>query len=730
MEAGSHLKALLQTQLASDISAVRYLPYTITSLTSECFLPSPHLTKWITRINALLHSKDSGARWAGLCLAYKTSLLSQSMMIESAQSWLAVALPLLSRSEPIPTLKAAIRLLRTIFTTASDITEFHRQVLTPNVAKFSAATIAVAESHPDAELKVSCMETLTSLIPLYPTTHRASHAALSAFSLRYLNGSATSPTNSKILGAASKLYGVLHLTGGKVGSVAVWRKSLEETLAFGREAFFCLRTTFPGESQTTKRPITNDEPHIFVPLNLDRLRCSVIILCDLLSTIVQRPVQVPIGNLIKFTSSLLRCSKHEQIDGFKDPMIRELEITIVPEIWVLGCELLVCLAERLNYRLDSHLNTLVSILTFQLEQNPNQKCRLSLLKALNALLDNCHAVDSSFVPTRLAKVVLPSIANIFSSSSGESSGEHEASSSKSKKGKKRARNFEGDEVFKVSRKVVCPTMEEGEVLLTSIDVTRYLFRNPNLSSAMRSVIARIIISILLALPRMSPASISPNPALIQIIQEKVQSFGIIIGSSTTSVMSKSLPFVIEATLASDNMAVQSDIGILLHPRVPPLVRSMPHVEALSLFKAEETEEEVELLLTLGLQSTHLHPTPDAQDVLMNDQLASIPQSNAPKTVSPAVEQKETPAIPLNIPPAKTLPSQVTVATSDDAFKPSTITSQLVPHALEYRQAPNKKANEPIPSSEVIPIIAADDEDEDEEMPFIDMASDSEDGDED
>ena len=96
MEAGQHLKTLLQIQLASDASAVRHLPFSLTSLTQESFKPSPHLAKWTTRIHTLLHSKDSGARWAGLCLAYKTSILSQNLMVETAQSYLGVALPLLS----------------------------------------------------------------------------------------------------------------------------------------------------------------------------------------------------------------------------------------------------------------------------------------------------------------------------------------------------------------------------------------------------------------------------------------------------------------------------------------------------------------------------------------------------------------------------------------------------------------------------------------------------------
>ena len=90
------LKALLQLQLASDSVAVLHLSYVLSSLTPTCFSPSSHTQNWTTRINSLLHSKDPGARWAGLCIAHQTSIFSKPIMIESAQSWLGVALPMLS----------------------------------------------------------------------------------------------------------------------------------------------------------------------------------------------------------------------------------------------------------------------------------------------------------------------------------------------------------------------------------------------------------------------------------------------------------------------------------------------------------------------------------------------------------------------------------------------------------------------------------------------------------
>jgi hypothetical protein len=90
------LKTLLQLQLSSDGNAVLHLPYILSSLTQEAFAPSSHLQKWTTRINSLIHSKDGGARWAGLCIAHRTSILSKPVMLECAQSWVTASLSLIA----------------------------------------------------------------------------------------------------------------------------------------------------------------------------------------------------------------------------------------------------------------------------------------------------------------------------------------------------------------------------------------------------------------------------------------------------------------------------------------------------------------------------------------------------------------------------------------------------------------------------------------------------------
>lgn len=51
--------------------------------------------------------------------------------------------------------------------------------------------------------------------------------------------------------------------------------------------------------------------------------------------------------------------------------------------------------------------------------------------------------------------------------------------------------------------------------------------------------------------------------------------------------------------------------MLVHPRVPPVVRSLPHVESLALLREEESQEEAEVRKTLGLTITSIEPVRDS-----------------------------------------------------------------------------------------------------------------------
>jgi hypothetical protein len=201
--------------------------------------------------------------------------------------------------------------------------------------------------------------------------------------------------------------------------------------------------------------------------------------------------------------------------------------------------------------------------------------RLFFLTTIRDILIHCHPLDSPLVPTRLAKAVLPSISVILSAPTGSQSTENTpAMSSRGKKGRKRARGYEGDEVFKLSREVICPTIDDGRVLLAALEgikdvplhlnfvlmlffsVMQLLLRNPHLSSAMHSLASRVLLNILLLLPQMSPASLSPNLSLHADLCQLVHVISMEIGSGSASVMSKSLGLVVRATVTKENNNVR------------------------------------------------------------------------------------------------------------------------------------------------------------------------------
>jgi hypothetical protein len=83
-----------------------------------------------------------------------------------------------------------------------------------------------------------------------------------------------------------------------------------------------------------------------------------------------------------------------------------------------------------------------------------------------------HTLSSAnnIIPNRLIKAVLPSLTSLLSSES-DVKGQDDTGTGR-KKGKKRARNYEGDEVFKVAREVICPRDEDGDIVLAAVDGLR------------------------------------------------------------------------------------------------------------------------------------------------------------------------------------------------------------------------------------------------------------------
>lgn len=197
---------------------------------------------------------------------------------------------------------------------------------------------------------------------------------------------------------------------------------------------------------------------------------------------------------------------------------------------------------------------------------------------------------------------------------------------------------------------------------------------------------------------------------------------------------------------------------MLHPRLPPLVRALPHVEALSLFRAEEGQEEKDARQGLGLvtmdeaqpaaNAATPSATANAAEGVAVDATPGVPPLAGSQAAPPglaavtaahavaAAEQSANGATRANV--------TSTAAPLGNVQAVSTDTPQAT-HSRLSGPSTLPRAPEPLPSpSRIVPSVAAarvspqvpaeprtvpapvqDEEDEDEPMPGIDLGSDSE-----
>lgn len=750
------LRTFLQLHLASDDAAVSNLPFVIQFLSPQHLQPSPHLQKWIMRINSLIHSKDPGARWAGLSIACQIALFSRELMLENARNWVGAALPLFSRKEePIPTLKAVTRLLTYIFSVAIDTPEFQRQIASPNVSKFSLALTIVAEGHPNRELRLLALDSLSALVPFYATLHKTLHGRLSTLCLRQIGGSAGHPADGSLARAASRLYSVLPVTGGKVGSTTLWRKSVDEVVALTWASLHALRTTFRKDASLG--PFRQHQSHqedlmVSIPLNVDRLRYAVFALCGLLESTASRAVQLPLGTLVNLSQALLNCT---HIDGKEDrqvdPSVRAMEEAIAPEICAVGGDLLSRLATCVKRHLTPHAERFTKIILFHMEQSPPPSQHLLFLRALVALLTNVHTIHFSVIPNRITKVLLSTLLSLLPSQSDLRASSEPDMNGKTRKGKKRAHDYEGDEMFRNTTGTTCPTPVHKEMISATLDALRLVLHNPYMPPATHSLASRVLVGLNLTLPRLDLAQLSHDPIFHTKILHGIQALASELCASSSGVIDRSLSLIIHERDPLDEPGTPStftlrDLERLLHPRVPPLARALPNIESLCLFRRDESLEERELResLRIAISPHHDRETEGAESQLPTIGPALASQTSHPNshtladveasnTLAPVLVSLYPQPTALVDPKPSPSPSHTAKVSSSPPSPSQAWCSEKPNETLRPGQAQaivpylsgGVDASEETRSgakAEVIYLRA--DEDDDEEMPSIDMGSDS------
>ena len=179
------------------------------------------------------------------------------------------------------------------------------------------------------------------------------------------------------------------------------------------------------------------------------------------------------------------------------------------------------------------------------------------------------------------------------------------------------------------------------------------------------------------------------------------------------------------------------LDILLHPRLPPLVRPLPPMENISLFRVEESEVEQELRTMLGLataddsesgvsaQLAPQAPSDGPEDPAERTELTSssrfvpdpapsiLNRSNPPAQSSNDMQVDQTKAPPVTTPPPDQTP-----------INEGPLVSNPTSSAIKSSERLPPVSEPPRPSSWNPIGFISDEDEEDEEIPSINMDSDS------
>lgn len=660
MQHENPVENLLQLQLSSDALAVLYLPSILSVLSPVHFssdatassskaggvsqvapMTPALLNKWCTRVLSLMQSKDTGARWAGICLARKTGELRRDVVVEYAQRWISLTLPSLSRTEPLPVWKASIDLLVFIFMATSHLSEFRRQVSTPTVPKLSSALLELS-SKGDTKLNLLILSSLATLISKFPTLHRSLIPQINSLIMPYLAGSFPPAYPSTMVQAAAHLLATMHHTEGKVGGPLAWRNTMDSVLYEAWKCVGLLQSSLVRDVPPTftpkkvfEFPLVSNDPLVAIQVLLARLNNMIVAIDALFRINPSRPVLVPIATLANVTIRLLRSTGHVSISQKQGDAVRiQLERQVVPELVKAGASLACILVTSLRKNMTPHSTPILSSMVYQLELDMSPSRRYHLLQCLTTVMDHINS-HAPLLPARIFRAVVPSLSPLLPTtraidSVATATGDNEGG--RKGKGKKR-KGFEGDESLVGGGEGTMPMdPEEGNVILQALEVLRRVLRMLYLPASLHSLGTRLLLSLHSHITSNPPSDMGgvvqgTNVAFHTALQAKLIELQGELSLGTAGHAWRGMNLTMQLLSKGDEDTQVSNatestlrlIDALIHPRLPPpTLRKLPAPESLMLFNHEETREEKEERVAMRLQDgMGLGMDVEVQEVIMD-----------------------------------------------------------------------------------------------------------------
>ena len=162
---------------------------------------------------------------------------------------------------------------------------------------------------------------------------------------------------------------------------------------------------------------------------------------------------------------------------------------------------------------------------------------------------------------RLVRAVIPSLTkSILPRSETNNAEATDITGSSNRKGKKRARGYEGDEVLKSNPRVLLDSRDEERVVMLSIEgsesrslfslrgpecstVLRSLLRDTGVSSEVYSLSSRLLLSLFLHLSRLPPPLVSRDLTFHNELSSKLRHVCVELASTKSVALGRALPLL-------------------------------------------------------------------------------------------------------------------------------------------------------------------------------------------
>lgn len=411
--------------------------------------------------------------------------------------------------------------------------------------------------------------------------------------------------------------------------------------------------------------------------------------------------------------------------------------------------------------------------------------RVPFVKLLPTLLTTSFHSSEPLLVGRILKTLLPVLASILSPAKAQASSTlmvldsapHLAlNGSGGKRSRKRTRVNEAEDILGGGKMSSHLSQDDGKLILSTLDGTSILLqftlrnstllnikpyvalplilRTPGLPPYLVSLTSRVLLSLQLTLPTKPSVASASDAVIRETILMRVQRLNLEGAASVEAgrgVLSRTLPIIASCGTSTSRLLHETSalLDLMVHPRLPPLIREVPLLGVLALSYTEEDSDERVAREALGLGK---HPKPsEINDILSMDVARTENTDVGTKSAHPAspgfVHTQPSafashsvamgnpifvPTIPRDVPNAGSVPKR-TINVSNESEK-STGSDQMPiadawSSATQRSDANSLQFTAPSPQSlrkpDVHDQMQIDDEDEDDiEVPPIDMESDT------